>query len=68
MSSIEFKPVPHTVRPGVIVHEVWIDGVMMASITPGDDPFTMRVISNHLDDLVRYGSMAWEIKFRRPGQ
>jgi len=47
---VEFKLVPHTIRPNVMAVEVWIDGQRSAVIYPGESGDTITVNSRHIAD------------------
>jgi hypothetical protein len=50
---VEFKVVKHSLRSTEII-EVWYDGKLRATITPGDEnTAVMRVISRHVANVER---------------
>lgn len=57
---IEFRIKPHTIRRGVTIVEIVIDGKVVGAIYPGDGK-EIRVVSAHIEKVVKDENFKGEV-------
>ncbi len=57
---IDFRIVPHSIRPGVRIVEVLLNGAVVGTISPGDRD-SIRVISAHIAETATEEGFAGEV-------